>query len=187
VEGFAAGDVRTGSAYEAERAATLARLAAAAGDRRVDLGGNLVLVFESTETVRTALQELLRAERVSDADQVATEAAALAGLAGGDQELVATLYIEVADPVALADRLGALPGIADAVVLEVQGSRVPGESGGAEGAPGAFHLRFAPGSDQRRALLDGADVSVIVDHPGCRATVALSSQQVRAIAAGLRR
>jgi len=68
---FESGEVGTGPGYEAQRSATLARLASTAGDRRLDLGGDLVLVFETRETVRTALQELLRAERVTGAGAIA--------------------------------------------------------------------------------------------------------------------
>lgn len=63
---FAPGEVGTGPGYEAERAVTRARLASAAPHRRLDLGGDLVLVFETRETVRAALQERLRADRVTD-------------------------------------------------------------------------------------------------------------------------
>jgi hypothetical protein len=187
VEGFAAGDLGTGSAYEAERTATRARLAAGAVHRRVDLGQGLVVVFANRETVRTALQELLRAERISDTERIAMEAAAFAELLGDDHDLVATLFIDVADPVALADRVGELPGIAGSVSLDVEGKRVPAVADSAEGVSGAFHLRFALSSDQRGALIDGAPVKVLVDHPGCRASATLGADQVRAIAADLRR
>jgi hypothetical protein len=187
VEGFATGEVGTGSRYEAERAVTRARLAAAAGHRRVDLGGDLVLVFETRETVRTALQELLRAERVADPERIATESTAFAELLGGDHDLVATLHLDVSDPVALADRLAELPGIADVVFLEVEGNRVAARTDLEDGVSGALHLRFALGSEQRAALLDGAVATVTVDHPKFRASATLSAEQVGAIAADLRR
>jgi hypothetical protein len=185
--GFESGEVGTGPGYEAERSAVLARLASTAGDRRVDLGGDLVLVFETRETVRTALQELLRAERVASPGPIAAETEAFAELLGGDHDLVATLLLEVSDPVALADRIAELPGIAGAVLLEVAGGRVRARTDLGDEASGAFQLRFTLDNEQRAALLDAAAATITVDHPRLRASATLSPGQVRAIAADLRR
>lgn len=187
MEGFAIGEVRTGSTYEVERAAARARLASIAEHRRVDLGGGLVLVFETRETVRTALEELLRAERVGDEERIATESAAFAELIGGRHELVATLYLDVADPVELADRLTELPGIANAVSLGVAGDRVSAQADPADDPSGAFTLRFGLSIEQCGALLDGAAVAVNVNHPGCLGSASLSAEQIRAVSADLQR
>lgn len=184
---FESGEVGTGPGYEVERSAILARLASTAGDRRLDLGGDLVLVFETRETVRTALQELLRAERVTGTGAIAAETEAFAGLLGGDHDLVATLHLDVSDPVALADRIAELPGIAGTVILEVAGGRVPAGTDLGEEVPGAFHLRFTLGSEQRAALLDGAAATITVDHPRLHTSATLSPGQMRAIAVDLRR
>lgn len=185
--GFARDEVSTGAEYEAERAATLARLASTAGHRRVDLGGDLVLVFQTRDAVLAALEERLRAERVADPERVATESGAFADLLGGDHELVATLYLDISDPAALADRISELPGIAGAVILEVAGSGVPARTDLGEEASGAFLLSFALGNEQRAALLDGGEASIAIDHPACRAHALLGPEQVRAITANLGR
>lgn len=185
--GLSEGEVRTGARYEAERSAVRARLASTAGLRRLDLDDGLALVFETRETVRTALEELLRAERTADPAGIAAEAPAFSELLGGESDLVATLYLDVADPVALAERLVELPGIAAAVSLGIGVDRVPATPDMADGVSGAFALRFPLEAAQRSALLDGAAVTVTVDHPGCRARVTLGVEQVRAIAVDLRR
>jgi hypothetical protein len=187
VERLPAGEVRTGPAYEADRLSDRARLSAAAGERRLALGTDLVLVFETRETVRMALEELLRAERIDDGERVAGETAAFAALLGEEHELAATLYVDVADPVALAERLTELAGVDQAVSLEVGGRRTvarpdPGDSGS-----GAFHLLFALDSDQRAALLAELPASIRVEHPACRATATVSASQVLAISAELKR
>jgi Protein of unknown function (DUF3501) len=187
VDGFAPGEVSPGSHYEAERAARRVDLASTAGLRRVELGGDLVLVFQTREAVRTALQELLRSERVVDPERIAVESAAFAELLGSNDELVATLYVDAADPVALADRLGELPGVAASVSLGVDGSRVLARPETADGTAGAFRLRFSMGGEQRTAVLGGAAVTAIVDHPNFRASATLSAEQVGAITADLRR
>jgi hypothetical protein len=180
------GEVRTGSAYEAERADSRARLAHAAPGHRVSLGGELVLVFESRERVRASLEELLRAERVSDQQHIDAEAAAFADALPGDHELAATLYMDIADPAALADRLAELGELGAAVFVDLGGDRVRGRSDGAEGGGGGWHLLFAFDQEQRRMLLDGGPVAVVVDHPRLRATAVLDVDQVRAVTAALR-
>jgi Protein of unknown function (DUF3501) len=185
--GLSEGEVRTGARYEAERSAGRARLASTAGLRRLDLDDGLALVFETRETVRTALEELLRAERTADPAGISAEAAAFSELLGGESDLVATLYLDVADPVALAERLAELPGIAAAVSLGIGDDRVPATPEMADGVSGAFALRFPLEVAQRSALLDGAAMTVAVDHPRCRARVSLGVEQVRAIAVDLRR
>jgi hypothetical protein len=187
VERFAGGEVVTGSAYEAERAAVRARLASTAGLRRIGLGDGVVLVFHTRETVRAALQELLRAERVTDADRISAESTGFAELLGGDHDLVATLHLDVSDPVALADRVAELAGIEEMVWLDVGGDRVPATADPDDAASGAHHLRFRLGPEQRSRLLAESFATVTVDHPKLRASVRLTEEQIRAIAADLRR
>lgn len=187
MERFPPGKVRTGPAYEADRVPARARLAAAAPPRRIALGADLVLVFEPAEVVRMALEESLRAERATDPERVATEAAAFAELLGGDQVLAATLYVDVADPVALADRLTELNGVESAVSLELAGRRLNGRADSGDSGTGAFHLLFDVDDEQRTSLLRGAPASVRVDHPACRAVATLNADQLLAIGADLPR
>jgi hypothetical protein len=187
VDRFAAGEVVTGPGYESTRAATLTTLASTAGHRRVDLGGDLVLVFHTRDTVRAALQELLRADRVVDADRITAESEAFAELLGGDHDLVATLYLDVSDPVALSDRVAELPGVADAVCLEFGSERVKAVTDPDDRVSGAFHLRFPLAAERRAILLGGGTMTVAVHHPNFRTSVTLSTEQVQAIAADLRR
>jgi hypothetical protein len=179
--------LRTGAAYEADRQPTRARLAASAEDRRVELGSGLVLVFETVDAIRTALEELLRADRVSDPGRVEAEAAAFGDLAGGPGALAAVLLVDVADPVALSDRLAELSGIAECVFLDIGGRRIPARADSGGDDSGAFHLLFDLGAEARAALLDSGGVTVAVEHPACRASVPLSADQVRAATADLRR
>ena len=151
------------------------------------LGSDLVLVFETRETVRTALEEQLRSERVDDVERIAGEAAAFAELVGDENELVATLYVDVADPVALAERLGELAGVERAVALEVGGRRSVARSDPGDSGSGAFHLVFALDREQRDGLLGGLAVSLRVEHPACRAVATLGAGQARAIGADLTR
>jgi hypothetical protein len=185
--GFGADQVRTGAAYEAAREQTRTRLAASSEPGRVELGAGLVLAFVTAEGIRTALEELLRAERLEGGERVIAETAAFGALVGGPDALAGILLVDVADPAALADRLAELAGIAESISLELGGSRVRGGVDAAAGGSGAFHLRFELDAAQRGALLDGATLAVAVEHPACTARVALSAEQVRAVTADLDR
>jgi hypothetical protein len=181
------GEVRTGASYEPGRLADLARLSAVAGERRVALAPDLVLVFETVDTVRLALEETLRTERVDDEAQAAGETAVFAALLGEADEVVATLYVDVADPVALAERLTELDGVERAVSLEVGGRRSTARSDPGDSGAGAFHLAFALDQGQRDALQAGLPSSIRVEHPACRAVATLPGGLGRAIGAQLTR
>lgn len=183
--GFAPGEVRTGQAYEAERAASRDALAASAPLRRVRLADDLVLVFQTRATVRSALEEVLRGERVDDAGQVAAETAAFAALLAGPTQLAATLFVDVPDPVELADRLTQLPNLAEAVFLELGSRRLPARRDGDEDGSGVFHLTFELGQDGPAVLHSGIEAAVVVDHPACRARAVMSPDQVAAVAVDL--
>jgi Protein of unknown function (DUF3501) len=180
-------EVRTGAAYEAERAAGRAHLANTAADRRVSLGTELVLVFETRDTVRASLEELLRGERVGDERRIAAETAAFADMIPGGHELGATLYLDIADPAVLADRLAELSDIGAAVALAVSGARVTARSDTALSGAGAVHLVFALDDVARQTLLDGGTAAVVVEHPRYSATAVLDADQVRAVTTDLRR
>ena len=70
-------DVRVGDAYEQVRAESRRDAAALKGPRRIALGDTLSLVFENRDTMRAVLEEMLRAERVDDAEEVAADVAAV--------------------------------------------------------------------------------------------------------------
>lgn len=179
-------DVRTGAAYESDRESAREALAADAAARRVTIDGGLVLVFDSEATLRAALEEFLRAERVTDPERVAGEAAAFAELVAGPGELVATLYIDDADPAGLADRVAELHGLGGAVALQVGDTTVPAHEEGAETGAGALRLRFALDERQAAAVRDGRNLAVVVDHPRIQARTRLSEEQARAVATCLR-
>jgi hypothetical protein len=181
--GLGPGDVRVGPAYEAERAEARSSLAATSAARRVELGGGLVLVFEDRERVRVALEEMLRSQRVTDPERVATETAVFAELLPGEQGVTATLYVDLGDPAALADRLAELAGIAAALTLEVGEDRVVGSPEDGDAEAGAARVVFRLDRALRDRIGDGTAVSVSVDHPALRTRVPLGDAQLRALAA----
>jgi len=66
--------------------------------RRVHVGGVLTFLFENAATVRYQVQEMLRAERITGAAEVAHELETYNELLGGKGELGVSLLIEIPDP-----------------------------------------------------------------------------------------
>lgn len=106
-------------AYERERDAFRERVIALKKRRRVHVGELMTLTFESTETMRFQVQEMARAERMLDDEQIANEIATYNALIPDDQELSATLFIEINDAEALREWLPKLVGIQRSVLLRI--------------------------------------------------------------------
>jgi hypothetical protein len=189
--GLRAGDLRVGADYEGARLERRAVAIELRRRRRVGLGDLLSVVFENEETLRAAAEESLRAERVEDPESVAAEVARWQPLLPAAGELVATLYLEVADAAKLGELAGDLAGIAECVYLEVDARRSPGtvatpdEAAAASAAAPAAYLRFALSDSQREAWREGARVVLGVAHPRCSATTELSDEQRATVAQDL--
>jgi hypothetical protein len=73
--------------------------------RRVHVGPYLTFLFESTDTVRYQIQEMMRAEQIVREADIQHEIETYNELLGGPGELGCTLLIEIDDPRERADRL----------------------------------------------------------------------------------
>jgi hypothetical protein len=181
-------EVRVGPAYETARAGERQRIAELKRARRVRLGESLALVFETRDTIRATLEEALRTDRVDDPERVAAEIEAFNAVVPAPGELVALLFLEVADPADLNSALLRLDGVERTVFLEVRGTRVAAIADAVfppgEGAV-AHHLRFRLDPDQRDSIRNGTPVSVGSDHPNCTLVVELDEAQRRVIAEDL--
>lgn len=178
-------ELRTGIAYEAARTAARAELATRLPDRRVTLGGDLVLVFEGRDSVRLAAEEALRSERVTDPARVAAAVAAFNLLLPPAGSLAATLHVDASDPARLAERLEELSGVERSLTLVVAELR----SAGSPAAPvvagaGAFHLHFAV-APAMAAALETAEAAVVeVNHPAIRVRGRIAGPVLRELLAG---
>ncbi|MHB8490014.1 MAG: DUF3501 family protein [Candidatus Dormibacteria bacterium] len=181
-------DVRVGDAYERVRGDERHRVAELKRSRRVHLGGSLALVFENRDTIRAALEEALRTERLDDPDRVADEIGVFNAAVPEPGELAAMLFVEVADPADLAAAAARLEGVERTVFMEVAGARVRGVpevvSPPGEVVP-AHYLRFSLEPGQRAAVRGGSAIAIGTDHPNLTASVQLDEEQRRAIAAEL--
>ena len=172
--------------YAAKRGEERRRITEIKRRRRVEVGPFATFYFESFETMRHQVQEMLHIEKGGDA-QLADELAAYNPLIPQGNELVATVMFEIDDPARRAETLARLGGIENHVFLEVGGERIRGEpdptreNTSPEGkASSVQFLRFLFTADQiGRFRVSGAWVIAGFDHPNY-SHMAVLTEPVRA-------
>jgi len=140
--------------------------------RRMEVGPVATLHFESFETMRMQIQEMLHIEK-GGAEQLPGELAAYNPLVPNGRELVATVLFEIDDPLRRANFLARLGGVEETAFIEVGDEQVRGlpeadqDRTTAEGKASSvqfIHFPFTPGQIAafRRP---GERVIVGFDHP----------------------
>jgi hypothetical protein len=162
--------------------------------RRVLLGESMSLLFECRLTVLNQVQEMCRAERLAKPESIQEEIDVYNELLPGAGELAATLLVEITEEAQIQPRLDRLVGLSSGrhVWLELNGRKIHArflEGQGREDRIAAVqYLRFPIGTNpaDAQALAAGpAPVVLHVDHPGYRASTALSPQTRAEIARDL--
>ena len=105
--------------YAEERPNFRARVMAHKKTRQVPLGDNARLYFEDALTIKYQIQEMLRIEKVFEADGINEELEAYNPLIPDGHNWKATFMIEFGDPEERARRLTEMLGIEDKVWLQV--------------------------------------------------------------------
>jgi len=156
--------------YERRRDEIRARAIKARGLRRVELGPNATIAFESRETVAYQIQEMLRTERIAKDQEVQHEIDTYSDLLPSEDELSATMMFEFPIAEGRDARLAALVGFEDHLVLAIEGV-TPARASfdrrqiDEERISAVQFIRFVLDEDQRRALLSGAGLRLVSDHP----------------------
>jgi hypothetical protein len=171
-------DILSIEEYEKQREAFRSRIIALKQRRRIALGPLISLVFENRETLQFQIQEMVRAERIVEPAKVKDEVDVYNALLPTDQELSATLLIEITDEAAMKEWLDRFMGLdrGRTIAIIAGGESVFGQFEGGhshETKISAVHfLRFRPSSTMKEAFADlRQPVSLMVDHNGYRETV----------------
>jgi hypothetical protein len=147
-------------------------------NRRISVGDKVSLVFENRDTVIFQIQEMLRAERISDLDKIREEIEVYNGLIPDPGELSATLFLEIEDQAHLRDELLKFLGIDETVSLQVGERTIRGkfeEGRSKEDKISAVqYVKFPFDTESRRAFVDGKRAEVMIDHPNYSARTVLS-------------
>ena len=156
-------------------------------NRNVALGDHIKLIFEDELTIQYQVQEMLRAEKIFEEEGIQEELDAYNPLVPDGSNLKATLMIEYEDIEERRRMLARLVGIEDQVWVQVPGFRkvyaIADEDleRATDGKTSAVHfLRFELTPDMSRALKQGEDLHIGVDHPNYRASLDPIQPSVRA-------
>jgi hypothetical protein len=178
------------TAYERIREDHVRKMIELKRPRRVHVGEVLCFVFENRETVKFQIQEMIRTERIVDQDAIAAEVDVYNELVPGEDELSATLMIEVPDRQAIRPALDRLVGIDEHVLLDVGGEVVRAtfdEKQFEEDRISAVqYVRFPLGSEQAKRFRDpDVPVTLCVDHPNLSARSPITGATRASLAADL--
>lgn len=162
------------AAYERVRDDRLSSVIQTKKRRRVAVGPLVTLLFENRETLRSQIQEIMRAERLAQDEAVKGELDAYNELIPADDELSATLFIEVDDPKGIRGALDRFIGLDEPghVLLRFEeGREVPGqfESGHSrKDRISAVHfVKFRIGEPGIQALRRAnARIEIVIRHRG---------------------
>jgi hypothetical protein len=140
--------------------------------RRVKLGDQLVLEFENADTLQYQVQEMVYAEGLTEAADVAHEVESYSRLLPSSHELCATLFIELDEVATVREELSRLTGVQHHLWIEVGGHRAPAqelpgpdEDGPSEATYSVHFLRFHFDDAARDAFRDPeAPAELVVEH-----------------------
>ncbi|GAB5452117.1 MAG: DUF3501 family protein [Halioglobus sp.] len=157
--------------YAARRAAFRAEVIAHKKQRQLALGANARLYFEDELTIRYQVQEMLRIERLFEAEAIEEELAAYNPLIPDGSNWKATFMLEFPDPAERQERLSQMLGIEDRVWLQVQDcERIYAiadedlERANAVKTSSVHFLRFELTPTMVQAVQHGADIAAGIDH-----------------------
>jgi len=88
-------------------------------NRKIQIGNNVTLLFENTDTIRYQIQEMLRIEKIFEANGIEEELATYNPLIPDGTNLKATMMIEFPDKTIRKERLSQLVAIEKRMWLQV--------------------------------------------------------------------
>lgn len=184
-------DIMGLSAYERVREGFRRRIIELKKKRRLSVGDKVSLVFENRDTVIFQIQEMLRAEKITDLDKIREEIDVYNGLIPEPGELGATLFLEIEDQSHLREDLLKFLGIDEAVFLKV-GARRSIHAEFEEGhtkedkISAVQYVRFPFTQELIQAFAKGdEDAVLLIDHPNYRAATTIEPEMRKSLAEDL--
>ena len=178
------------TAYERVREEFVRRTIAHKRPRRIAVGGRLTFIFEDRETVRFQIQEMTRAERTVDPEEIATEVRIYNELIPGRHELSATLMIEIPEAERIRAELDRLIGIDERVFLDIGErsvqARFDPKQFEADRISAVHYLKFRLGEELAERFRDpGVPVRLRVNHPQYRESAPIDGDSRASLGADL--
>jgi hypothetical protein len=161
--------------------------------RSVALGEHVTLQFESEQTVRYQIQEMLRIEKIFEEEGIQQEIDAYLPLVPDGANWKATMLIEYPDANERKRELARLIGIEDRMFVEVEGGeRVYAiadedlDRENEEKTSAVHFVRFEFSPDAIARIKAGAAVKLGCDHTNYPAHVVIAAETLAALVADLR-
>jgi hypothetical protein len=161
-------------------------------NRRVDIGAHLSLYFEDRLTIQYQVQEMLRIEKIFEAEGIEEELSAYNPLIPDGRNLKCTAMLEYADVEVRKARLAELVGLEHKVWARVDGhekvfaiSNEDLERSTDEKTSAVHFMRFEFTDDMAAELLGGSDLSFGCDHPNYEESLTVAEATCQALAADL--
>ncbi len=156
-------------------------------NRRVQIGPHATLYFEDALTMRYQVQEMLRAERIFEAQGIDEEIATYNPLIPDGHNWKATLMIEYVEEPERQAALARMVGVESKVWVRVAGfDRIWGiadedlDRTTAEKTSSVHFLRFELGPAMARVVKSGAVLAMGIDHPAYSHTLEKLPDTIRA-------
>jgi hypothetical protein len=177
-------DIPSLSTYRQGREEYLQKMIAYKNERRFKLAEHISILFENKNTVLFQILELINSEDLEDPSEIEEYIDIYSGMLPNENELSATLFIELDDQIKLTDLLVKLKGIEHHLSLNIGSETVQAvfeeEHDDREFTTSVHYLKF-PLTETAKTLLLNEEVSVMLElnHPNLTAKVALPSNSVR--------
>ncbi len=172
--------------YSTVRAEFRDKVLAHKRDRRLELGTNAALYFEDRMTMQYQVQEMLRIERIFEAEGINDELEAYNPLIPDGSNWKATFMVEFPEVEERRAMLSALVGIEDRVFVQVADfDRVFAiadedlERADEEKTSAVHFLRFELSPEMVKALKDGASLAAGIDHENYQVEIAPVADNIR--------
>lgn len=173
-------DIMGISAYEKVRENFRRRIIDLKQKRRVAIGDKVSLVFENRDTVIFQIQEMVRAERITDLDKIREEIEVYNGLVPEPGELSATLFLEIEDQTHLREELLKFLGIDEALYLRVGTRTIHArfeEGRSREDKISAVqYVKFPFGPLDLSTFASAEDAELGIDHPNYRTGIKINAE-----------
>ena len=153
--------------YAASRKERQISVSAIKKNRRVEVGPHAMFYFENYETMWFQVHEMLHIERGGEA-QIPDELAAYNPLIPQGRELVATVMLEIGEPIRRAKVLGVLGGIENTAFVLVQGEIINGipeidlNRTKSDGKTSSVHFIHFPFSNKQIETFRSANADIVV-------------------------
>ena len=177
--------------YSAMRDDYRKKLMAHKENRRLELGDHLLLSFEDQLTMQYQVQEMLKSEKIFDAEGIEEELRVYNSLIPDGTNWKATMLIQYTDVEERQLQLARLIGIEDLIWMQVEGCEKiyaiadeDLERDNAEKTSAVHFMRFELNNEMIAAVKSGAPISAGVEHANYQQTVSPVASNLRDSLAG---